>query len=180
MENAKIEDLQKLLLCYSYNSGSNTIGLYDYNMIRLMQRWNKEGIQALDGYSGNDKVYQSIVIDGGNSLTYEATEYLAKALLDIDSDEDIEIDTTYTDSTGEAVEGIDSIYLYLEDNTGYSQTEIVDAMIYMISGENCGQTTYNSMSDIPFELRYACAYTIAQITEQDIYDSVKDTYDNMS
>ncbi len=173
LENAKIEDLQKLLLCYSYNSGSNTIGLYDYNMIRLMQRWNKEGIQALDGYSGNDKVYQSIVTEGGDSLTYEATEYLAKTLLNIDPDENI------VNAKGEVLESEKDIYAYLNDELGYSKDEILSAMTYMISGENCGQTAYSSVSDIPFELRYACVYTIKEIYDPSLFNAIENTYISM-
>lgn len=61
------EDNKKLQTFYSYNTGSHTVGLYDYECIRKVQNWNENGISEVVGASGksNDDIYNSLTNEDG-------------------------------------------------------------------------------------------------------------------
>ncbi|WP_026652582.1 hypothetical protein [Butyrivibrio proteoclasticus] len=43
----KAQDVMKILDFYSFNSGAQKVGLYDYDVIRMVQEWNNKGMACL-------------------------------------------------------------------------------------------------------------------------------------
>ena len=145
----KTIDLQKISMGYSYNSGTGTVGLYNYEMIRLYRRWNDQGISSIYKSVDNNRVYNEIISKG--EINKDALVTITKTLLNIgDNELKNPNGSSYTK---------EQIYGLLNDE-GYTDEEINAAMEYLIKGKNGEQTIYDSIYDIPFEIKYACVTAI--------------------
>ena len=153
-EKKKKEDLQNLLSFYSYNTGSDTVGLYDYDNIRRIQEWEKNGVVQITTNCelSNDEIYNKVyggdnpddynrvVIQAiGTELCGEGFDYLSETS-----------DTTMPKETDRAYETI-------EAESGYTKEEIDNAMNIVIYGhcEDAG-AEYKNVTDVPPELMNAC------------------------
>ncbi|RKM55108.1 hypothetical protein D6853_10240 [Butyrivibrio sp. X503] len=147
-------EVEKLNSFYCFNTGSHTVGLYDYDSIRRVQRWNENGVVEIVGgdEKTNDKIYNSLVTDG------EINNSVLKTIgVDL-CDEEHAFDHLDDDSKARPTDAYDKI----EQDTGYTKDNIEEALNLMIHGYNNDEdATYRSITDIPFELQDACMHTIS-------------------
>ncbi len=156
--------VQKLNSFYSYNSGSKTVGLYNYDIIREVQKWDKNGVvEIVGGDEGtNDRIYNELVTDGAinNSV-------LQTIAVDV-TDEEHTFDYLLKDGDDSAA--AKNAYTEIAEKTGYTQENIEEALKVMIYGQNDENATYRCITDIPFELQDACMHAISKHgTDSDIY-----------
>ena len=169
---AATEDDQKINLFYSFNNGSGTVGIYDYDRIREVQRWNETGLAGLvgDDSKSNDAIYDSIKNDYDNHRI--ALSIIGRALCDKDIEclgEDVAKGKNPQDVLNEG-------YLKIqEDSNGkYTDTQIDNALRVLICGESkCNEDdAYKSVGDVPFDLLNACVRAISdpQLDGVNVYD----------
>ncbi|RKM57750.1 hypothetical protein D6856_13930 [Butyrivibrio sp. XB500-5] len=143
----KSRNAQKLNSFYNYNTGSETVGLYDYDTIRMVQNWNDNGIvEVIGGNEGtNSRVYGSVV-DSDNNIELDALRIIATDVYDKKHNFD--------------KASADTIYEELED-IGYQKEDIENAVNVIVYG-HCEEGNYNDITDIPFDLQNACLDAIVQ------------------
>ena len=153
------EDNKKLQTFYSYNTGSHTVGLYDYECIRKVQNWNENGISEVVGASGksNDDIYNSLVDKDG--YRKDVVRIIGEELCN----DEHEFDYLEKGADGDN----DEAYITIEMSTGYSQDNIDNAMRIAIYGYSI-DGEYHTVTDVPCDLMNACLKAISDKDGADI------------
>lgn len=140
-------NIEKLDLFYNYNTGSGTVGLYDYETIRKIQEWNDNGIVEIlgdDCKMTNAQIYSSLMYNG--TLKNAVLETIATDLCDQSFDEL---------NNNPSADVIAATYATIEEESGYTQDEINNALTVLVYGHSV-TGEYHVVTDIPFELQHAC------------------------
>ena len=153
------EDNKKLQTFYSYNTGSHTVGLYDYECIRKVQNWNENGISEVVGDSGksNDDIYNSLV--DNNGYRKDVVRIVGEELCN----DEHAMDYLEKDGSGR----VERAYADIKDKTGYTEEDIDNAMSVAIYGYS-EKGKYHTVTDVPCDLMNACLKAISEEDGADV------------
>ncbi len=164
------ETVEKLAGFYSYNTGSHSVGIYDYDVIRAMQAWDNEGVSHFLDEDNN--YYSDLVYSNDGSINPEVLKNIGVDLADTEHGLDF-----LTDETVDASDRLEDGYEYIEkySNGKYTQEQIETALDIMINGANNDMDKpYQTIMQIPYELLAACADAINKCegVDEDLMDEI--------
>ncbi len=149
-------DVEKLQSFYSYNTGSGAVGIYNYDAIRLLQEWDKNGISEIIKDSGmtNDQVFNSI--HTGNDYSNAVVKKIGEDLCPTEN-------FGYLGPGANSSNGqnVDSAYQTIAEKTGYTDKDIDCALKLLIYGSS-ESGSYSEIRDIPFDLMNSCLDAISE------------------
>ncbi|WP_034464214.1 hypothetical protein, partial [Butyrivibrio fibrisolvens] len=164
-------DTELLTTYFSYNKGSKTVGLYDYDSIRLLQNWDRRGIRAVADV--NEYSLYFSLREGSDGAEY--SKAVVKTIGEFLTD-NVNFDSLGPNGNGDAGAGFELI----KKHTGYSENDIDCAIKLLTFGDRiCDEDDpYHEINDIPYDLMMACVHAITTNTDVDLYRCLEDYIDD--
>ena len=157
-------DTQRLETFYSYNMGSDSVGLYDYDTIRKVQDWSDNGISEIVGESSdktNDEIYNSL---------REGNDY-KKAVVKIIAEDICHDNKSFGYLAKDAGEEDKAkAYRAIEEKSDYTKAQIDNAIRIVVYGEKAAKEddVYQCVTDIPDDLLRPCIRAISSEDGADV------------